>query len=129
MINFEITETAIHDHLKRFPDIVGTMSSLGTNFTLDAFYSSASEGLLVGIPFRQVKLSKTFLDSSMNSEANRIFLKHTISLFRDLNLEIVAVGIETKEQMEELSLYGCHYYQGFFYSTPLPEKDLLTIFH
>lgn len=129
MINFEVTETAIHDLLKRFPDIVGTMSSLGTNFTLDAFYSSASESLLLGIPFRQVKLSKTFLDSSMNSESNRIFLKHTISLFRDLNLEIVAVGIETKEQMEELSLYGCHYYQGFFYSTPLPEKDLLTIFH
>ncbi len=130
MINFEVTESAIQDHNKHFPGIVRSMSSLGTTFTLDACYSAFSEeGIIFDAPFRQVKLSKDFLDSSMNSEAKRTLLKHTISLFRDLNLEIVAVGIETREQAEELSLYGCHYYQGFYYSHPLPEQDLLSIFH
>lgn len=130
MINFEVTESAIQDHNKRFLETVRSMSSLGTTFTLDASYSAFSEeGLIFDAPFRQVKLSKAFLDASMNSEAKQTLLKHTISLFRDLNLEIVAVGIETKEQAEELSLYGCHYYQGYYYSHPLPEKDLLNIFH
>lgn len=129
MINFEVTEDAIQNNLRRFPEIIRSMASLGTGFTLDAFYSAFSEeGIIFEAPFRQVKLSKAFLDSSMNSEAKRTLLKHTISLFRDLNLEIVAVGIETKEQAEELAVYGCHYYQGFYYSLPLPEQDLLNIF-
>jgi len=129
MINFEVTEDAIQNNIRRFPEIIRAMSSLGTGFTLDAFYSAFSEeGIVFEAPFRQVKLSKAFLDSSMNSEAKRTLLKHTIALFRDLNLEIVAVGIETKEQAEELAVYGCHYYQGFYYSLPLPEKDLLNIF-
>ena len=129
MINFEVTEAAIQNNLRRFPEIIRSMSSLGTGFTLDAFFSAFSEeGIIFDAPFRQVKLSKAFLDSSMNSEAKRTLLKHTISLFRDLNLDIIAVGIEKTEQAEELAVYGCHYYQGFFYSLPLPEKDLLNIF-
>lgn len=129
MIRFEVTETAVLGNLKRFPEIIHNMAALGTGFTLDAFSSAFSEGGLVfNAPFRQVKLSKAFLDSSMNSEAKRTLLKHTISLFRDLNFEIIAVGIETREQAEELTMYGCHYFQGYYYSLPLPEKDLLQIF-
>ena len=55
-------------------------------------------------------------------------MHHTISLFRDLNFEIIAVGVETREQAEELTMYGCHYFQGYYYSLPLPEQDLLNIF-
>jgi len=129
MINFEVTEPAIQDNLKQFPEIISDMSALGTGFTLDAFSSAFSEkGIVFTAPFRQVKLSKAFLDSSMNSETKRTLLKHTISLFRDLNLEIIAVGVETREQAEELSMYGCHYFQGYYYSLPLPEMDLLNIF-
>lgn len=129
MINFEVTETAIQDNLKHFPEILHDLSALGTGFTLDAFSSAFSEGgTIFKAPFRQVKLSKAFLDSSMNSEEKRTLLKHTISLFRDLNLEIIAVGVETREQAEELTMYGCHYFQGYYYSLPLPENDLLNIF-
>ena len=129
MIRFEVTETAVLGNLKRFPEIIHDMAALGTGFTLDAFSSAFSEeGLVFKAPFRQVKLSKAFLDSSMNSEAKRTLLKHTISLFRDLNFEIIAVGIETREQAEELAMYGCHYFQGYYYSLPLPEQDLLNIF-
>lgn len=129
MINFEVTETAIQDNLRHFPEIIHDMSALGTVFTLDAFSSAFSEeGIVFNAPFRQVKLSKAFLDSSMNSEAKRTLLKHTISLFRDLNFEIIAVGVETREQAEELTMYGCHYFQGYYYSLPLPEQDLLNIF-
>lgn len=130
MINFEVTEASIRAQSKRFPEIVRRMASLGSEFTLDAFYSAFSEeGIIFDTPFRIVKLSKAFLDASMSSDAKRTLLKHTISLFRALNLETIAVGVETKEQAEELSLYGCHYYQGFYYSRPLPEQDLLTLFH
>lgn len=128
MISFEITETAVPDDLRQFPELIRSMSSLGTVFTLDAFDSYSNEDILLNVPFRQVKLSKSFLESSMNSEGTRTLLKHTISLLRDLNIEIIAVGIENREQAEELTLFGCHNFQGFHYSHPLSEKDLLNVF-
>ncbi len=129
MINFEATETAAHTDPKLFLENARHLSGLGTIFTLDAFHGTISkDNILFDAPFRQVKLSRSFLHSSMSNETKRTLLKHTIALLRELNFEIVAVGIETIEQADALSVYGCHYYQGFYYSYPLSEKELLEIF-
>ena len=129
MINFEVTEVATQTNPKLFVENARHMSGLGTIFTLDAFHVALSrDNVLFEAPFRQIKLSRAFLHSSMSNETNRTLLKHTIALLRDLNFEIVAVGIETIEQADALSVYGCHYYQGFYYSHPLTESELLDMF-
>ncbi len=129
MINFEVTENATQTNQKLFLENARHLSGLGTIFTLDAFHTALSKNnILFNAPFHQVKLSREFLLSSMRNETERTLLKHTIALLRDLNFEIVAVGVETIEQVEALNVYGCHYYQGFYYSQPLTEKELLDIF-
>lgn len=129
MINFEVTENATQTNQKLFLENSRQLSGLGTIFTLDAFHTALSKNnVLFEAPFRQIKLSREFLHSSMSNETNRTLLKHTIALLRDLNFEIIAVGIETIEQAEALSVYGCHYYQGFYYAYPLSETELLDIF-
>lgn len=129
MINFEVTETAAHTDPKLFLERARHLSGLGTLFTFDAFHGAISkDNILFDAPFHQIKLSRTFLHSSMSDETKRTLLKHTIALLRDLNFEIVAVGIETLEQAEALNVYGIHYYQGFYYSHPLSESELLEIF-
>lgn len=129
MINFEVTENATQNNPKLFLENARHLSGLGTIFTLDAFHTALSKNnILFNAPFRYVKLSREFLLSSMRNETERTLLKHTISLLRDLNFEIVAVGIETIEQVEALNVYGCHYYQGFYYSQPLTESELLDMF-
>lgn len=129
MINFEVTENATQTNKKLFLENSRQLSGLGTIFTLDAFHTALSKNnVLFEAPFRQIKLSREFLHSSMSNETNRTLLKHTIALLRDLNFEIIAVGIETIEQAEALSVYGCHYYQGFYYSYPLSETELPDIF-
>lgn len=130
MFNFEITETAALHTQKQFAPNMKQMMDAKSVFSLDNYDIDNTNGSrLVMLPFRQVKLSKETIWSSMDDEKSRIALKHTVSMFRDLSLDVVAVGVETKEQAEILTLFGCNYLQGYFYQKPLTEDELLSILH
>ena len=124
-INFEITETTLSNDT--LWNIMERMTVGGSTFSLDDYgtgYSNLTN--VLKYPFRIVKLDKTMVWYAMENEYAMKALKHTVSMIRDLDMHIVAEGVETKEQLEILEEMGCEYLQGFYFSKPVPEDVFLS---
>ena len=63
----------------------------------------------------------------MVSSKGRIILEQVVLMANELNVGILAEGVETKEQIEQLQRMGCDQVQGFFYSRPMPNEDFFTL--
>ena len=75
---------------------------------------------LKSTPFDVLKIDRSFLSSSMESMRGQKIISHTIAMSKDIGLELIAEGVETKEQADFLSGCGCNSAQGYFYSRPVP---------
>lgn len=123
MINLEITETATAGSSEQLLDFMNGMLHSGIRFSLDDYGSGlANMNYLLIYPFNIVKLDKMLVWKAFGQERARVALKYTIEMLKELNYEIIAEGVETKEQAEGLKEMGCDKFQGFLYSKPI-EKD------
>ena len=77
------------------------------------------------LPLKIIKLDKSLVDD-MASDDGMSIVRNTIKMMRDINKELVAEGVETKENLEYLEQIGCHFIQGYYFSKPLPEKEFVT---
>lgn len=122
MLPIEITESATitNDAVKK---IIDDFHRLGFSLQMDDFgsgYSSlASLNLL---HFDTLKLDKSLIDFIGEFGGNRL-IEHTISLAKELGINITAEGVETETQVKFLKNIGCDNIQGFFYSKPVPSED------
>lgn len=127
-INLEITETAAvvsNDTLKRNMD---KLIDKGITFALDDFGTGYSNmAYIFDYSFDMIKLDKSMVWSAMENEKAQTVLKHTIKMMKDMNLHIVAEGVETLEQAETLTKMGCDYFQGFYYSKPVNEQTFMKV--
>lgn len=127
-INLEVTETtavASSDMLKANME---RMIDKKINFSLDDFGSGFSNmSTLVEYPFHTIKIDKTIIDSAFKDEKAKTILKNTIKMVKQLQMEIVAEGVESEEQVEELKKMGCNYIQGYYYSKPLIKEEFLGL--
>ena len=124
-INFEITETTLSNDI--LWNMMERMTVGGSTFSLDDYgtgYSNLTN--VLKYPFHIVKLDKSMVWYAMENEMAMKALRHTVSMIRDLNMHIVAEGVETEEQLEILKDMGCEYLQGYYFSKPVPEKDFLA---
>ena len=123
-LQLEITESVtqrkevIQDTLKRLKEI-------GVNVSIDDFgtgYSSLS--YLKDLPIYELKIDKTFVDGILRSKKEAAILQTIITLGHSLGLNVVAEGVETREQLELLRDYGCDEVQGYYYSPPIPAHEI-----
>lgn len=125
-IVLEITESAVIHNEDRMQKIVHRLRDAGFAFALDDFGTGrANYGYVMNFPFRIIKVDKSFLWEADKSEANTIILKSMLQLIRDLHLETVVEGVETKKQRDMLAEAGVTYLQGYYYSKPVPEDVFL----
>ena len=82
---------------------------------------------LIKYPFKLVKLDKIFIWDAMKDDKAMKILEHTVAMIKSLDIQIVAEGVETKEQAGLLMGMGCDFLQGFLYSKPL-QKELYIQF-
>lgn len=123
MINLEITETAAVSSSEQLLDFMNVMLHGGIRFSLDDYGSGlANMNYLLMYPFNIVKLDKMLVWKAFSQERALVALKYTIEMLKELNYEIIAEGVETKEQADGLAAMGCDKFQGFLYSKPI-EKD------
>lgn len=121
LLELEITESVDGNGVE---DIVGEMKKAGFTMLMDDFGSGYSSlNMLKSTPFDVVKIDRGFLEEFMDSDRGRKIIQHTISMSRDIGLDIIAEGVETVEQAEFLSDCGCDAAQGFYYSKPLPVEE------
>ena len=93
---------------------------MGIQISIDDFgtgYSSLS--YLKRYPVHTLKMDKYFVDHVADNEEDASFARMVIGIARSLNLDLIAEGVETKEQLDFLYREGCHLIQGFYFSRPL----------
>lgn len=125
LLELEITESAYTDSPQDLFKIMDMLQQTGFIFAMDDFGSGYSSlNILKDIPVNIVKFDLRFLEKTRRGdEVGRNILKHTIRLMKDLNLSVLAEGVENEEQISFLLDMGCYYAQGFYYARPMPLAD------
>lgn len=124
-INLEITETAANTAQDIVEENMLKLSEQGIYFSLDDYgtgYSNISR--IMSLPFRIVKLDKSFADK-VEDQRMKIVLKNTIRMLKEIGMEIVVEGVETKEVLQQFTELKCDYIQGYYFSKPLPEQEFV----
>ncbi|MBD5656087.1 MAG: bifunctional diguanylate cyclase/phosphodiesterase, partial [Candidatus Eremiobacteraeota bacterium] len=125
-LRIEITETVLMEQSDTAVETLLRLRELGVSAHLDDFgcgYSSLN--YLKNFPVSTLKIDRSFISSSGVRIANREIVQAVIALAGALDVEIVAEGIETREQLEQLQELGCAHGQGYLLSKPLSAGDAL----
>lgn len=123
-IELELTESAFFDDKKKLIETVDKLKDSGFVVSMDDFgvgYSSLNT--LKDLPFDVIKLDGEFFKKMANQERSRIIIEDTIKMAKRLKLQIVAEGIEEKEQVDFLKDIGCNLIQGFYFAKPMPVDE------
>ncbi|MBQ8326509.1 MAG: EAL domain-containing protein [Lachnospiraceae bacterium] len=126
-LEIEITESIfIKDH-EELIKTVDRLRRLGFLVSIDDFGSGFSAlNLLKDLEVDTIKLDRNFLHVSSNTLRGKKVIRNVISLCRDLKMDVVTEGIETKEQADFIISCGCPIVQGFLYAKPLQLEEFLA---
>jgi diguanylate cyclase (GGDEF)-like protein/PAS domain S-box-containing protein len=124
-IIMEVTE---HNIIHNIDDAIQRMQELinrGISFSLDDFgtgYSSLAH--LKNLPVSHIKIDRSFVEDICNDTGDQAMVASILALSKHLGLEVVAEGVEGPEQFELLKKFNCEYYQGFYFSEPLSDRNM-----
>ena len=127
-LKLEITESILMEHPESAMLKLRGLRELGVGIGIDDFgtgYSSLS--YLQRFPIDTLKVDRSFV-SGMEEQGNRVIVRSVVSLAHNLGYDVVAEGIETTAQLDELASLGCDLGQGFLYARPMDESALLGLF-
>jgi len=120
-IVFEITESILVSNYDIAAEKIKWLSESGIRFALDDFgtgYSNLTH--VIDLPFHMVKIDKSLIWDSMTNEKCYILIRDLIRTFKNMNLMVIAEGVETPEHDAFVRLCGCDRIQGFRYARPMP---------
>lgn len=126
-LELEMTES-IMQNIEQLTIVLNKLKTIGVRLSLDDFgtgYSSLN--ILRYLPIDTLKIDKSFVDDIMEDLNTAPIIKTIIDMGTNLNLNIIAEGIENKKQLEFLKENGCDFGQGYFFSRPLPVDDVIKI--
>ena len=124
VIELELTESAFFDDKAALLSTVKKLRAAGFKVSMDDFgagYSSLNT--LKELPLDVVKLDAEFFRGKDEMNRGKLIVEETINLAKKLNMQIVAEGIETREQVDFLKHNGCDLIQGFFFAKPMSVQD------
>lgn len=105
--------------------ILRELDAIGVGLVVDDFgagYSSLDR--LTRLPVKAIKIDRTFVEKCLVDDSERSVCSAIIALAISLGLTVIAVGVESAEQIEHLREQGCHALQGFFITQPLRPEDV-----
>lgn len=126
LINLEITETASIRARRILLENMKELIQYGFSFSLDDFGKGESNLMyVVEMPVSIIKLDYDLSKAFFNSSKARHVVRAVVGMAHDMDLKLVAEGIETKDELEGLYKEGLDYIQGYYYSKPLPMEEFL----
>jgi diguanylate cyclase (GGDEF)-like protein len=128
-LEIEVTETAVIEERDLAKTVLNELAALGIAIGLDDFgtgYSSLS--YLHTLPFTKLKIDRAFVSDIADNQRARLLLTNVARLGRDLELIVVAEGVETEAQLNTLCEHtSVQQVQGYFFSRPLPPRDIAEL--
>jgi EAL domain-containing protein (putative c-di-GMP-specific phosphodiesterase class I) len=104
---------------------MNALRARGVRFSLDDFGTGFSSlACLKRLPLDRLKIDRTFISDIIEDPASGAIARAIISLGQALGISVIAEGVETEEQRDFLIGLGCHAYQGFLLSRPLPLEEI-----
>ena len=100
---------------------------MGVSLSLDDYgtgYSNIS--YIYNLPFNYMKIDKSTLWSAVKNPQAKTTLINTVDMAKKLNIQIIVEGVETEEQIELLRSLKCDYFQGYYFSKPVPGNLFLN---
>jgi len=128
LLTLELTESLVLDNVD---DAIGKMHQLrtkGVRFSVDDFgtgYSSLA--YLTRLPLHQLKIDQSFVRNLGARATDDVIVQTIIGMARNLDLEVIAEGVETQEQKDFLARHGCVQYQGYLLGRPMPAEALEAV--
>ena len=122
----EITESAYMDDSDQLIEIINNLRSEGFKIEMDDFgtgYSSLN--MLADVPVDVLKMDMRFVQNLISSEKQETMIRLIMDIAKYLKMEVVAEGVEDKEQVDFLRSVGCDVIQGYYFSKPLAEKEFV----
>lgn len=120
-LNLEITESVVLGHAEDTISKMAELKTLGISFAIDDFgagYSSLS--YLKRLPADELKIDRSFIQDIPKDGDNMAIVEAVIAMARHMGFNVTAEGVESRQQLEFLQAQGCHFFQGYLASKPLP---------
>ncbi len=128
-IDIELTETAIMADPDKATEVLNKLLKMGVKASVDDFGSGyTSLGYLKKLNANTLKIDRSFIDGITADDYDRDVARAIIALATSLSMDVVAEGVETKEQWELLRSFGCKYLQGYFFARPCSAQDIVKHF-
>ncbi|MBM7572560.1 EAL domain-containing protein [Aquibacillus albus] len=126
-LELEITETAMLKYVDKTVDILKKLKEIGVQIAIDDFgKGNTSISYLKDFPINTVKIDQSFIKNIPYNQKESSIVKNIIQMCHNLDLQTVAEGVETEEQVIFLSLHNCTVAQGFLFSRPLHVEDYVN---
>ena len=126
-ICFELTESALAPDKRNNELLFNQLREAGCAIALDDFgtgYSSLS--YLRRFPVDYIKIDKSFISDLSTNKDDTVLVSTIIAMSKSLGKKVVAEGVETKEQLQQLTELECDYIQGYYFSKPLPSELIVS---
>jgi|GEM_PF-4557306 len=122
----EITEGLLLQNIDEIVEKMEQLKELSVHFSIDDFGTGYSSMLyLQRLPLDELKIDQSFIHDVSHNHRNAAIVETIISMAKNLNLSLVAEGVEEQEQQQFLAQKGCDCYQGYFYEKPVSEELLI----
>jgi EAL domain-containing protein (putative c-di-GMP-specific phosphodiesterase class I) len=124
----EITESLIMQNTEEAIRILSELKKLGVKISIDDFGTGYSSlGYLKRLPLDVLKIDKSFVQDVTSAAEDAAIVMTIISLAHNLNLKVIAEGVEIEEQLKFLQLLKCDEWQGFLYSKPVSAAEFRVL--
>lgn len=127
-LEFEITESILLEDLEKVKTVLHQLRDLDISIAIDDFgtgYSSLK--YIQELPIDMIKIDRSFICDLLKKPSNQSIVKAIISLGHNLNLQVVAEGVENQSELDFLCQRKCEFIQGFYYYRPLPHQEITPI--
>jgi EAL domain-containing protein (putative c-di-GMP-specific phosphodiesterase class I)/CheY-like chemotaxis protein len=126
-LTIEITESGLIKELSRTLDVLTRLRMKQVKLSIDDFGTGyAMMQQVKNVPATELKIDKSFVRDMEANDGDRIMIQKTIEMGHDLDMHVIAEGVETKEQLDLLRLKGCDSAQGYLFSRPIPAREMVT---
>lgn len=126
-LKLELTESLLIDYTDEAVAKMSVLKQAGIRFSLDDFGTGFSSlSYLKKLPFDQIKVDKAFVHDVLNNQSDEAIIRSVLAMGQAFGMNVIAEGVETEQQLQKLEALGCQHYQGFYFSKPLSDNQLLT---